>query len=332
MKTKISLSVMLLLAACFTLSAEEICSPNGSASVNNSVSINNNEYIIHSNVWGATTAQCINVNGTGFTVTKSEHNSSGGNPASYPSIYKGCHWDSCTTNSGMPIQVNQIKTATIDWSNTIINSGKWNVTSEAWFKKNSTPGAPDGAELMIWINSQGGPVPGGSQIGTANIAGYSWTVHYASIGWNFITYKLNSPVNSIKLDYKPFIDDAKSRGYIQDSWYMMAIEAGFEIWQGGTGLALNSFSAAVNQGTVTPTPTPARTATRTATPQQTIGDVNNDGNINIVDALMIAQYSVGLNPINFNPSRADTNCDGNINIVDALIIAQYTVGTISRFC
>lgn len=28
----------------------------------------------------------------------------------------------------------------------------------------------------------------------------------------------------------------------------------------------------------------------------------------------------------------DTNCDGTINIVDALLIAQYYVGLINSFC
>jgi hypothetical protein len=46
---------------------------------------------------------------------------------------------------------------------------------------------------------------------------------------------------------------------------------------------------------------------------------------------MIAQYYVGLNPTNFNAGSADTNCDGSINIVDALLVAQYYVGLISQF-
>ena len=62
------------------------------------------------------------------------------------------------------------------------------------------------------------------------------------------------------------------------------------------------------------------------------GDVNGNGKVDIVDALMTAQYYVGLNPLGFNPDSADTNCDGNINIVDALLIAQFYVGLITDFC
>jgi len=66
-----------------------------------------------------------------------------------------------------------------------------------------------------------------------------------------------------------------------------------------------------------------------ATYGQTLGDVNNNSGVTIVDALMIAQYTVGLNPSGFISSVADVNCDGSITIVDALIVAQYTVGLVS---
>jgi hypothetical protein len=77
---------------------------------------------------------------------------------------------------------------------------------------------------------------------------------------------------------------------------------------------------------------PVTTAAPTPTPAVNLGDVNNDGNIDIVDALLVAQYYVGLNPGNFDSSKADTNCNGSIDIVDALLIAQYYVGLVSGFC
>jgi hypothetical protein len=68
-----------------------------------------------------------------------------------------------------------------------------------------------------------------------------------------------------------------------------------------------------------------------STYSQALGDVNNNGSIDIVDALAIAQYSVGINPSPFYTSAADVDADGNINIVDALLVAQYYVGIISQF-
>jgi hypothetical protein len=62
-----------------------------------------------------------------------------------------------------------------------------------------------------------------------------------------------------------------------------------------------------------------------------IGDTNADNSITIIDALLTAQYYVGLDPDRFQPDLADVNCDQSINIVDALLIAQYYVGLISEF-
>ncbi|MBN2531455.1 MAG: cellulase family glycosylhydrolase [Spirochaetales bacterium] len=88
--------------------------------------------------------------------------------------------------------------------------------------------------------------------------------------------------------------------------------------------------------TVTPTPEitvqPTATGTPESTPGTLLGDVNSDGAIDIVDALLTAQYYVGLDPSVFDPLAADVNCDNVIDIVDALLIAQYYVGLVVEFC
>jgi hypothetical protein len=59
--------------------------------------------------------------------------------------------------------------------------------------------------------------------------------------------------------------------------------------------------------------------------------VNGNGGIDIVDALLIAQAYVGLNPSNYNTVCADVNCSGAVDIVDALLVAQLYVGLIPSF-
>ena len=91
--------------------------------------------------------------------------------------------------------------------------------------------------------------------------------------------------------------------------------------------------------TATPVVTQAPTSVPTATPVPTIaptgtvsrGDVNGSRTIDIVDALLVAQYYVGL-PVTIDLTAADSNCNGVVDIVDALLIAQYYVGLISQFC
>lgn len=64
---------------------------------------------------------------------------------------------------------------------------------------------------------------------------------------------------------------------------------------------------------------------------QSLGDVNGDGSITIVDALVVAQKYVGLNPPVYYAHAADVDGNGTATIVDALIIAQYYVGLITEF-
>ncbi|MBN2738461.1 MAG: DUF3160 domain-containing protein [Spirochaetales bacterium] len=61
------------------------------------------------------------------------------------------------------------------------------------------------------------------------------------------------------------------------------------------------------------------------------GDVNGDKSINIIDALLVAQYYVGIRPIVFITEAADVNSDRVINIIDALLISNYYVGIIPEF-
>jgi hypothetical protein len=59
---------------------------------------------------------------------------------------------------------------------------------------------------------------------------------------------------------------------------------------------------------------------------QSCGDANNSGAVDIVDALVIAQYYVGLAPSQIVLSAADVDGNGTVDIVDALRVAQYYVG------
>jgi len=72
------------------------------------------------------------------------------------------------------------------------------------------------------------------------------------------------------------------------------------------------------------------TGTPEPTPSVLTGDVNLSGVVDIIDALIVSQYYVGLNPVAFTAplDTGDCNQDGSVNIVDALLIAQYYVGII----
>ena len=56
------------------------------------------------------------------------------------------------------------------------------------------------------------------------------------------------------------------------------------------------------------------------------GGVNEDMQATIVEALMLAQYTVGNCPCVPFHEIADVNLDLKVSIIDALIIAQYYIG------
>ena len=64
-----------------------------------------------------------------------------------------------------------------------------------------------------------------------------------------------------------------------------------------------------------------------------LGDVSGDGKVDIVDALFIARFSVGLSVPSFNEDVADVDCSGQVDIVDALFVARKSVGlTVNGWC
>ena len=56
------------------------------------------------------------------------------------------------------------------------------------------------------------------------------------------------------------------------------------------------------------------------------GDVNNDGEVDLSDAIMVTYYSLHEVPSNFNAAAADMNGDGEIDLSDAIIIIYISLG------
>ncbi|WP_188189298.1 GH12 family glycosyl hydrolase domain-containing protein [Nonomuraea sp. SYSU D8015] len=233
-----------------------------------STTIQSGRYVVMNNVWGADTAQCIDVNQSGgFTVTQAAHNKpTNGPPAAYPAIYAGCHYATCSTGSNLPMQASAAGFGALrsSMSMTYPGSGTYNAAYDIWFDPTPrTDGQNTGAELMIWLNRQGSIQPIGSRVGTVALAGGTWEVWFGNTGWNVISYVRTSPTTSLDFTINTFYADAVSRGYAQRSWYMTSVQAGFEPWIGGAGLAVGSFSFGSSSGGTDTTP-PTTPGTPTA--------------------------------------------------------------------
>ncbi len=232
------------------------------------------DYTYQSDEWNSTDPQTavMSTSAVGFNLNANfganDYTSASTAPKTYASIYFGCHWGTCTSaaDTHLPIQESQLKTAV---SSVNINTqGDVYANDDAydiWFNQTpTTSGQPNGTEVMIWINhscdASNCPQPGGSPVRTVTIDGMSWTVWVARFGsspeWNVVSYVLNNPVTSVSnLNLIPIFTDATQEQAVGDasgtaalspSWYLIDVEYGFEVWQGGQGLAVNSFSVTTN--------------------------------------------------------------------------------------
>lgn len=214
----------------------EVCEKFGSTPVDGG------RYEVQNNVWGSTDPQCVRAFTTGFEITEGDHHNDSG-PASYPSIFSGCHYGTCTAGTQLPRRVSELGPVTSSWAFTPPPDGTWNVAYDIWYdptaRKDDTV---TGTELMIWL-ADTGPAPIGEQTGTATIDGTTWEVWRGENGAQVISYVRTERVDKVAdLDLSAFTADAVARGVVEKEWYLTSIQAGIEPWTGGAGFRTDDFS------------------------------------------------------------------------------------------
>jgi hypothetical protein len=229
----------------------QICDQFGSTTVGG-------RYVVMNNRWGTSAQQCINVTSTGFSIASQQGTgSTSGAPVSYPAIYYGCHYTNCSPGTNLPMRLSSISSATSSISYNFVSGATYDAAYDIWLDPTPKTDGVNQMEIMIWFNRQGSIQPIGSVVGNATLAGRTWQVWQGSNGSNnVISYVAPSPVASASFSVLDFLNDVKNRGAITSSWYLTSIQAGFEPWIGGAGLAVTNFSASVNGGGTTTTPPP----------------------------------------------------------------------------
>jgi cellulose 1,4-beta-cellobiosidase len=244
----------------------QLCDKFGSTTIQD-------RYIVMNNRWGADTAQCINVTNHGFAITADHHKRTNGAPASYTAVYSGCHYNNCSSGTNLPMQVSQISSATSSVTFSYPGRGVYDAAYDIWLDPTPKKDGANQQELMIWFNHRGPIHPVGSRVASATIGGRGWEVWTGNNGSNdVVSYVARSPINSWDFSVLDFVNDTKTRSKVTNSWYLTSIQAGFEPWVGGTGLAVTSFAASVSGGAgSTPPVSPPRptTAPPTTPPSMT---------------------------------------------------------------
>jgi hypothetical protein len=227
------------------------------------VTCSGKDYVVQNNAWGSTAGQTITYGpGTKFKVTLQNETRTGNTtPAGYPSIFTGSFSGGSTTGSGLPRAVSAITAGSLMTSWTWATNGatgSYNAAYDVWFSTGAggdpTAAAPSGGFLMVWYHKPPQNQPIGTLVTTATIAGKTWNVWYgtnAANGKGVVSYVAPQDIMSMTFSLGDFITDAVARNCatnvkcLQSSWYLTNVFAGFEIWNGGTGVETTDFGVTV---------------------------------------------------------------------------------------
>lgn len=182
----------------------------------------------------------------GFVVVSSGARVSRGVPVAYPDIFVGCSWGVCSPRSGLPRRAGRLRSLVTSWSTRLRAGGQWSAGYDLWFDRTPhTSGQSHGAELMIWLSSRGFGPDLWPVVDVDHRRWHlaHWIASHQGARWAYLQFRLVRPAASVRdLDVRPFILKAERAGLIRPSWWLVSVEAGFEIWRGGVGLRTTGFA------------------------------------------------------------------------------------------
>jgi hypothetical protein len=181
----------------------------------------------------------------GFMITRSGAHTPW---AAFPNTFVGCEISVCSPDSGMPIQVKNIKALSTTWR--FVPAKRWqgNAAYDIWFNPwYRTSGQDTGAEIMIWLDWNKLYFPPGPivQIDGTRWLVSSWTMFRGKgKSWHYLRFWRLGKVTSVRgLNLMPFLTFAERYRYtLKPAWWLTGIEAGYELWSGGVGTHTQLFA------------------------------------------------------------------------------------------
>lgn len=177
----------------------------------------------------------------GFTVTRSPGITASPTVRAYPYVGTGCFAGACATGRPNLRKAGSLGNYTVSWTTvTPKRSGVWNSSLDLWLGPHTGLGT---SEVMIWLRYSK-PSWWAGKYPKVKIDGARWyeVPHVTAPGRYYISFRRASVASGATLRLAPFIKAAEKRGVIRASWLLWSVQAGFEIWSGGRGLAITSFS------------------------------------------------------------------------------------------
>ena len=208
------------------------------------------KFSVRNDFWGTRTFCIKNINKRpNFKIIRTGRNLLGGAVMSYPYVFTGCSWSICTRHSGLPARMSSLHRPRTTWQTSEHAKGVWDAAYDIWIGKHRmTTGQATGAEVMIWLNARGIPLDSRHIVWVDGVRWYlaHWKAHavHGSQTWHYIQFRRVHPrwrVHNLRLN--PFFHHAERHHLISRRWWLLNIEAGFEVRRGGKGLAGRKFWA-----------------------------------------------------------------------------------------
>jgi hypothetical protein len=229
----------------------KLCKPYGSAVERSAYSA---LVIVRNDSWGQ--PGCISTQNSGrANLTVDTSYSWTGIVKAYPSVFRGCEYGRCSSDSPFPRRVSTALSgkpapaAVFQTSGAM--SGSANGSLDMWF--GTTPNTAQhatGAEVMIWPWRSGAccSLHGAHKV---KLAGRTWWLEHwracqrgTKVCWNYVQFRAYHSVSGFHwLSLAPFLRDAERIGSLRGSWWWWNVFGGFEIWSCGKNLAVHSFWA-----------------------------------------------------------------------------------------
>jgi hypothetical protein len=225
------------------------CGGNGNLAITDMT-----DYGVQNDFYNGSGTECLqamqNGNCAGFTLTPMNVSAPGGGaPASYPSLIYGWHYGNFHGGYKSAKQLSAVTSVPTTWAFSP-GSGNWDASYDIWLHPSSSnpPNPNGGVEMMIWADHNNA-TPFGSQQGSVMIGNINWAIWKGQQqGWTYIAYVAPSGTtnHSVNLDLKSFFSDSVSRGWMTNSWYLLGVECGYELWNATSVFSTTSYTCAIN--------------------------------------------------------------------------------------
>jgi hypothetical protein len=213
-------------------------------------------YTVQNNVWNddaGNPIQCVSAlwdggSRAGLLLDPVNVAVSGDTPASYPAIVYGWLWGGGFHGGYRSARtIESISAAPSTWAFSVPAEARYDAAYDLWIDAEPDPPDPSsGLEIMIWASCRDAR-PNGSFVGAVTIAGADWELWYGPMAsYNTATYRRVSNADAVDLDLVPFLADATARGYADRAWYLLSVQAGFEIWRASAPFVVSSYSVDIH--------------------------------------------------------------------------------------